>query len=52
VTLETAELAALEGQGHRLSPEEIGLLAKRLAKASDPPRPRASRAPDPRLHGI
>jgi len=36
VTLETAELAALEGQGHRLSPEEIGLLAKRLAKAADP----------------
>ena len=36
VTLETAELAALEGQGHRLSPEEIGLLAKRLAKATDP----------------
>jgi hypothetical protein len=36
VTLETAELAALEGQGHRLSPEEIGLLAKQLAKAVDP----------------
>jgi hypothetical protein len=35
VTLETAELAALEGQGHRLTPEEIGLLAKRLAKATD-----------------
>ena len=35
VTLETAELAALEGQGHRLSPEEIGLLAKRLAKTKD-----------------
>ncbi len=33
VTLETAELAALEGQGHRLSAEELGLLAKRLAKA-------------------
>ena len=36
VTLETAELAALAGQGHRLSPEEIGLLAERLAKATDP----------------
>jgi hypothetical protein len=35
VTLETAELAALEGQGHRLSPEELGVLAKRLAKTSD-----------------
>lgn len=36
VALETAELAALEGQGNRLSPEELGVLAKRLAKASDP----------------
>ncbi len=36
VTLETAELAALEGQGHRLSPEEIGLLAKQLARAKEP----------------
>src|SRR5438552_16289804 len=36
VTLETAELAALEGKGNRLSPEELGLLAKRLAAASDP----------------
>jgi hypothetical protein len=36
VVLETAELAALEGQGHRLSPEELGLLAKELAAASDP----------------
>ena len=36
VVLETAELAALEGQGHRLSPEELGALAKRLAKATDP----------------
>ena len=33
VTLETAELAALAGEGHRLSPEELGLLAKRLAAA-------------------
>ena len=36
ITLETAELAALEGQGHRLSPEELGLLAKQLARAKDP----------------
>jgi hypothetical protein len=36
VTLETAELAALEGQGHRLSPSELGLLAKQLAGARDP----------------
>lgn len=35
VALETPELSALEGQGHRLSPEELGLLAKRLASASD-----------------
>jgi hypothetical protein len=36
VALETPELTALEGQGNRLSPEELGLLAKRLAAASDP----------------
>lgn len=36
VTLETAELAALEGKGNRLSPEELGLLAKKLASAVDP----------------
>ena len=36
VALETAELAVLEGEGHRLSPEELGLLAKQLASASDP----------------
>src|ERR671919_955508 len=36
VTLETAELTALEGKGNRLSPEELGLLAKELAAASDP----------------
>ena len=36
VALETAELAALEGRGNRLSPEELGLLAKELAAASDP----------------
>ena len=36
VALETAELAALEGQGHRLNPAELGLLAKQLAVARDP----------------
>ena len=36
VALETAELAALQGQGNRLSPEELGLLARQLATASDP----------------
>jgi hypothetical protein len=36
VTLETAELAALEGQGHRLSPEELGLLGRQLARTRDP----------------
>lgn len=36
ITLETAELAALEGEAHRLSAAELGVLAKRLAKASDP----------------
>ena len=36
VSLETAELAALEGRGNRLGPEELGLLAKRLAAASNP----------------
>jgi hypothetical protein len=36
VTIETAELALLEGKGNRLSPEELGLLAKRLATASNP----------------
>lgn len=36
VALETAELSALEGKGNRLSSEEIGLLAKQLASASDP----------------
>jgi len=38
VALETPELAALEGKGRRLSPEELGALAKQLAKASDPIR--------------
>ena len=36
ITLETAELAVLEGKGNRLSPEELGLLAKQLAGASQP----------------
>ena len=36
VAIETAELALLEGNGNRLSPEELGLLAKRLATASSP----------------
>ncbi len=36
VALETAELTALEGRGNRLDPEELGLLAKQLASASDP----------------
>src|SRR5271170_8511782 len=35
IALETAELAVLEGRGNRLSPEELGLLAKRLARSSD-----------------
>jgi hypothetical protein len=36
VAIETAELAVLEGKGNRLSAEELGLLAKRLAAASNP----------------
>jgi hypothetical protein len=36
VTLETPELAALESKGQQLSPEELGLLAKQLANATDP----------------
>jgi hypothetical protein len=36
VALETAELAALEGKGNRLSPKELGLLAKELQSASTP----------------
>jgi len=36
VAIETAELAVLEGRANRLSPHELGLLAKRLATASDP----------------
>lgn len=35
VTLETAELAVLEGRGNRLSAEELGLLAQELSAATD-----------------
>jgi hypothetical protein len=35
VELETPELVSLEAQGHRLSPEELGLLANKLAKAAN-----------------
>jgi hypothetical protein len=35
IALETAELSALEGKGNRLSPEELGLLAKELAAPVD-----------------
>lgn len=35
VSLETPELAALEGKGNRLSPEELGLLARKLAATKD-----------------
>src|ERR1700693_4548208 len=36
VAIETAELAILEGKGNSLGPDELGLLAKRLAGASNP----------------
>jgi hypothetical protein len=36
VELETPELASLEAKGHRLSPEELGILAKRLPEAKSP----------------
>ncbi|MCL4794277.1 MAG: hypothetical protein KJZ84_06935 [Bryobacteraceae bacterium] len=36
VALETAELSVLGGKGQQLSPEELGVLAKRLAAAADP----------------
>ena len=35
VQLETPELVSLEAQGHRLSPQELGLLAKKLANAKN-----------------
>lgn len=31
-----AQMSPLEGKGHRLSPEELGLLAKELAATPDP----------------
>ena len=36
VALETPEFAVLEGKENRLSPRDLGLLAKRLAAASEP----------------
>jgi len=36
VELETPELGSLEAQGQRLSPAELGLLAKKLAKSRTP----------------
>lgn len=36
VTLETPELASLESRGRKLSPKELGLLARKLAESSDP----------------
>jgi len=36
VAIETAELAVLECEGKRLSPKELGLMAKGLASASNP----------------
>ncbi len=36
VEIETPELATLEAKGHRLGAEELGLLAKKLARAKDP----------------
>lgn len=35
VSLETPELSALEGKGNRLSPEGLGLLARKLAATKD-----------------
>ena len=35
IALETAELASLEGKGNRLSPAELGRLAKQLAAEKD-----------------
>ena len=36
VTLQTPELASLESRASKLSPKELGLLAKKLASSSDP----------------
>jgi len=41
--LATPELAALVSTSHRLSPEELGLLAKKLAAAKDPKEAARSR---------
>lgn len=35
VSLETAELSALQGKGNRLGPDEIRLLGEQLASAAD-----------------
>jgi hypothetical protein len=35
-TLTTPELLMLEGKGRKLSPKELGLLARRLEKCTDP----------------
>src|ERR1035441_10701751 len=53
ISLETAELAALEGRGNRLGPEELGLLAKRLPAASHPARAaRRKKRRTPRRFGV
>ena len=49
VELETPELVSLEAQGHRLCPEELGLLAKMLANAKSADSARGVPAP-PRSH--
>ena len=38
IALETPELSVLEGKAHRLSPEELGRLAKDLAGCADEAR--------------
>jgi hypothetical protein len=35
IALDTSALALPEGKGNRIGPEELGLLAKRLARASN-----------------
>lgn len=35
-SIETAELAVLQGKGNRLGPKELGLLAKELAASGSP----------------
>lgn len=35
VTLETPELASLESRGRKLSPKDLGLLARKLSESSD-----------------